>query len=393
MRKLFFLSLALLCAWPLCAQNARYSTEFPSLSPSYSPLLMANVPPNSPVLSVCNSPANNGPGLACTNYATTYTESGVACPNGAQDTPDPQPSSCQSTGDAFGNIGFWAPAGQYDYTVCIQNTSTCYGPYTVTLGGSGGGSGTVNTGTAGQAAYYAASGTAVSGQPNLTFSGNTSNFPNGSVTVGGSPPSACGTATGCIATATSTGSVTPTSGQNTQRFSSTQLLCSINGAAEAACGSGSSGGGGNPTLDNCTPDQSGNSFYSVVSLTNYFYAGWQFVFNTTTYFNCTIYVPTAQTGATLVLDIATSDNTAGHTASFTTCDEVVNSGTLNVASALTCASPQTFTTSSTAYNRVSLTFNVQSTLSNGSILLVKIGVAPSGTAPTANLLVYPHFVL
>jgi hypothetical protein len=169
-------------------------------------------------------------------------------------------------------------------------------------------------------------------------------------------------------------------------------VCSINGGAEAACNSGGGTGGGNPTLDNCTPDQTGNSFYSVTSLTNYFYASWQFVFNTSTYINCTAYIPSAQTGATIVLDIATSDGTAGHTASIQTCDQVINTGTIN-AGALTCASAQTFTTTSTAYNRVSLTFNVQSTLANGSILAVKILTTPSGTAPTGNLLVYPHFNL
>lgn len=67
------------------------------------------------------------------------TGAGIACPNGAQDTPNPGSltAACQSTGDAQGNIGFWAPAGTYDYTVCIGYT--CLGPYTVTLGGSGGG--------------------------------------------------------------------------------------------------------------------------------------------------------------------------------------------------------------------------------------------------------------
>jgi len=156
------------------------------------------------------------------------------------------------------------------------------------------------------------------------------------------------------------------------------------------CGSGS--GGGNPTLDNCTPDQSGNSFYSVSTLTNYFYASWQFIFNTATYFNCTVYVPTAQTGATIVLDIAANDATAGHTANFQTCDGVINSGTIDTG-ALTCAAAQTFTTTTTANNRVSLTFNVQSTLANGSMLVVKILTATSGTPPTANMTVYPHFIL
>lgn len=116
------------------AQNVRYDSPFPSISPNSPPFLVANVPPNSPTLQVCQSPAN---GVPCTNYAQTFTSTASVCPNGAQDTPQPQPSACQSTGDAQGNIGFWAPAGKYDYTVCISNN--CFGPYTVTLGGSGGG--------------------------------------------------------------------------------------------------------------------------------------------------------------------------------------------------------------------------------------------------------------
>jgi hypothetical protein len=129
---------------PARAQNVRYDAPFPSISSQTStPFLVANVPPNSPVLAVCHSPANTVP---CTNYATTYTSAGAACPNGAQDTPQPQPSACQPTGDGQGNIGFWAPAGTYDYTVCIG--LNCYGPYTVTIGGGGGGGGgNINPGT------------------------------------------------------------------------------------------------------------------------------------------------------------------------------------------------------------------------------------------------------
>jgi hypothetical protein len=127
-----FLFLAVLVSASLSfSQNVRYSAAFPSISSTTTtPYLVANVAPNLPTLSVCNSPANQVP---CTNYATTYTSAGVACSNGSQDTPDPQPSSCQNTGDAQGNVGFWAAPGKYDYTVCIQNTTTCYGPYTVTL--------------------------------------------------------------------------------------------------------------------------------------------------------------------------------------------------------------------------------------------------------------------
>ena len=126
--------MSVLCTYAL-GQNSRYSAPFPSISSTTAtPYLVANTPPNSPVIAVCHSPANAVP---CTNYVTTYTSAGVACPNGAQDTPDPNPSACQSTGDAQGNIAFWAPNGTYDYTVCIQNN--CSGPYTVTLGAAGSG--------------------------------------------------------------------------------------------------------------------------------------------------------------------------------------------------------------------------------------------------------------
>lgn len=131
MKKLIVL--CLLSAASCClAQNVRFDAPFPSISSTTStPYLVANVPPNSPTLAVCSSPANQVP---CTNYVTVFDSTGAACPNGAQDTPQPQPSACQSTGDAEGNIGFWAPTGQYDYTVCVRDQ--CYGPFTVTLGGS-----------------------------------------------------------------------------------------------------------------------------------------------------------------------------------------------------------------------------------------------------------------
>lgn len=139
MRKLIVI--IFLLSAPILAQNTRYDAPFPSISSTSStPYLVANIPPNSPTLAVCNSPANQVP---CTNYATTYNSTGAACPNGAQDTPQPQPSACQSTGDAQGNIGFWAPAGTYDYTVCVRNN--CYGPYTVTIGGPGGSSAAFET--------------------------------------------------------------------------------------------------------------------------------------------------------------------------------------------------------------------------------------------------------
>lgn len=130
MKKLFLVAVVFF-AIAAAAQNVRWSVDYPSVTSQYTtPFLVANVPPNALVPAFCNHPANTTP---CTNYATTYTQSGTACPNGAQDTPDPQPSSCQSTGDAQGNLGIWAAPGTYDYTVCIQNSVTCFGPYTITL--------------------------------------------------------------------------------------------------------------------------------------------------------------------------------------------------------------------------------------------------------------------
>src|ERR1017187_8427868 len=133
LRVFLFVALAASFAFP---QNVRYDAPFPSISSSTStPYLLANIPPNSPVLAVCNSPANAVP---CSNYATTFTSTGAACPSGSQDTPQPQPSACQSTGDAQGNIGFFATPGVYAYTVCILNSVSCFGPYEVILGVGGG---------------------------------------------------------------------------------------------------------------------------------------------------------------------------------------------------------------------------------------------------------------
>src|ERR1035438_4562036 len=135
MKKLIWLLLAV-SALGFGQTYFRYDQPIISVSSSNPPVLVGNLPPNSPTVQVCSSPANSVP---CTNYVVTYTSSGAACPTGAQDTPQPQPSACQPTGDAQGNIGFWLPVGTFDYTYCIQND--CFGPITITIGGSGGGGG------------------------------------------------------------------------------------------------------------------------------------------------------------------------------------------------------------------------------------------------------------
>jgi hypothetical protein len=145
-------------------------------------------------------------------------------------------------------------------------------------------------------------------------------------------------------------------------------------------------------IENCAPDQTGNSFPQVVSLTQWFNFHWEFATNTSTYITCEVFVQTAQTGATIVVDVYSADSTAGHTADIQTCDAMVNTGSFNV-STLTCAPAQVFTTTAVAYHRSKLTFNVRSTLVNGGILVIKIATSPTGTAPTSNILIYPHFVL
>jgi hypothetical protein len=204
-----FLLLALAC--PLFGQNLiRYDAEFPSVSSQYSPLLSANLAPNSPVIAVCNSPANSGPGIPCTNYVSTFQYNGTACPNGAQDVPQPAySSSCQTTGDAQGNIGFWIPAGQYDYTVTVGTTT--FGPYTVTLGG---------------------------GFPGCTQSGGVitcigSLDITGSLGIGSPLPTLCGS--DCIGFFEGTTPSTPTAGQNSLRATSAGWDCTVNGSQEAPC--------------------------------------------------------------------------------------------------------------------------------------------------------------
>jgi hypothetical protein len=145
-------------------------------------------------------------------------------------------------------------------------------------------------------------------------------------------------------------------------------------------------------IENCAPDQTGNSFPQVASLTNWFNSHWEFVPTTSTYITCEVFVHTAQTGATIIVDVFSADSTAGHTADIQTCDAVVNTGSFDVGT-LTCAPAQVFTTTAVAYHRVKLSFGVQSTLVNNGILVIKIASSLTGTAPTSNILIYPHFVL
>lgn len=365
-------------------------------------------------LNWCNHPAN---AIPCTNFANTYPSlSSVSpCPTNAQVVLQGS-NTCVATGDALGNVGVYTLPNTvcggltcYDYTLTVNGQT--FGPYLWTSGGVGGG-GVISGLTAGVIPQAGSPTSIINSNPQadngvttantFTYAGSGGlNLPSDGVHAastqwhGGTtlPLSLGSNVFGFIGPNSASfpsyffqpNATAPTAGQVLTAGTPSGGVIPLNYATPST-------GGGNPVLENCAPDQTGNSFYNVTSLTNFFLGSWSFVFNTSTYITCMIFIPTAQTGATIVLDIAANDGTAGHTANFQTCDQVINSGTINVG-ALTCAANQTFTTTATAYNRVTLTFNVQSTLANNSILVVKIATSTTGTAPTANLLVYPHFIL
>jgi hypothetical protein len=88
---------------------------------------------------VCGFPANAVP---CTNYATAYTDATrtTACPSSAQVVLSGT-SACVSTSDAQGNFGFWLNSGSYAYTFTLPYNNVSYGPFPITTGASGGGTG------------------------------------------------------------------------------------------------------------------------------------------------------------------------------------------------------------------------------------------------------------
>jgi len=96
----------------------------------------------------------------------------------------------------------------------------------------GGGSGSVNTGVVNQMAIY--SGTnAISGDTLFTDNGTNLNYTGSSLGVGSSPPSACGSATGCMAFNESSTQGTPALNQDYCRADSTHVFkCSLNNNSE-----------------------------------------------------------------------------------------------------------------------------------------------------------------
>lgn len=145
-------------------------------------------------------------------------------------------------------------------------------------------------------------------------------------------------------------------------------------------------------LENGTPDQTGNSFYSVAALTNWFCGHWEMLKNASSFIDFSVAIPPDIADfpdAKIVLDIFCNDATVGHTAQFTVSTGAITSaGLLNVG-ALAAAATQVFTTTSAAYQRATLIFDVPSSFSANDILVVRVATSPTGTAPAANLIVIP----
>jgi hypothetical protein len=151
-------------------------------------------------------------------------------------------------------------------------------------------------------------------------------------------------------------------------------------------------------FEHCTPDTSGFvSLTTPITFTNWFATAWEFQPSHTYGMFCDVMIPTTLTpGSTaqVLLYIAANDATAGHTANFQSSDVAVaaTSGNLQVGT-LTSSSALPYTTTSTAYQQVLLTFAVNSSLSAGQKLIVKIGTSGTGTPPAANMIVYPYLQL
>jgi hypothetical protein len=144
-------------------------------------------------------------------------------------------------------------------------------------------------------------------------------------------------------------------------------------------------------LENGVPDMTGNSFYSVVGLTNWECAHWEFVPGVTSsvYFSMRLQ-PTLPNTASVILELF-SNNTTG-TMYFNTADYVVNSGSVNVGT-LNSGTQQTYTSTSPAYERVTLTFPVNSVLVANGLLVIKVTASATGTNPSNNVMMLAYLGL
>jgi hypothetical protein len=151
----------------------------------------------------------------------------------------------------------------------------------------------------------------------------------------------------------------------------------------APCGAGSLAGVPIP-LENCAGDSSGGVFWTRQPLTvtggsgTFVDGHWEWS-NTVSapappfFLNCKLQLPHTLPGssANLILTFAINDSTATRTATYETCDAIVNTGAIN-GSAFTCTATQNVVTTATAYQRISKTFAVNSTLVADNMLEIQI---------------------
>jgi len=125
-----------LCSLAAFGQGSRFGDSTPAFTSGSvpgTPGIFIQAMPDT-LVSICTHPANAVP---CTNKATTYTDLslGTSCPSNQQ-VVLAGTNACVSTTDGQGNWGAYAASGNYDYTLTYKGFS--FGPYTVSVGGSGG---------------------------------------------------------------------------------------------------------------------------------------------------------------------------------------------------------------------------------------------------------------
>ena len=161
-----------------------------------------------------------------------------------------------------------------------------------------------------------------------------------------------------------------------------------------SCGTSGSGGSGHAVsipFDSCSPDTTGNIFFQNTVLTNWTAPHWEWVKNSAASLYCFIKIPgnvDATPAASLLLEMAANDSTAGHTDVFTGSDIVITTGAIDVGS-LTAESGITFTTTATAYARVTGTASIAATVAANNILVVKI-VQTASNSVTNNVFMWPY---
>jgi hypothetical protein len=342
------------------------------------------------------------------------------------------PTSCTSSTTTITLTLTGTPAGSTNYTfsgMIIANggdTGVVAGPSSVPFSNIGTGSNTTGTMTVGTGASITTSGTGVNNANQVNGSaipasasylgsngsrqlqsvsapsvyvldingtgltaGDTVNF-NGSTPAAGSNYLNLTIQTSKASTTDSVSVEAPyatTSGYGVTELAST---CSggqfSKGLSNGSNNCGTPSGGASLTgvpfyLKGCTLDGTGLVTWGVTAMSSYNRGIYSWDLGSAAkkidcYFVTPHVLPSTTPNVILIMD--DNDNTANHTAAFQTCDGIIST-TVNVS--LTCASLQNFTTTTTAYAPVVLTFAIQSTIAIDSVVVVSIRfTASSGLA-------------